>query len=121
MLGTRMASHTPDIERLLLDKARGSSLKFRLFILAASLLARYGDYVAKHRLARMIWDELESEHRPALGLLLEWARENGQANGSRFNQAIEACEQPIDAWPLFDVERNSEAFAKLAERRASAL
>jgi hypothetical protein len=121
MLNVQAARRTPDIERLLLDTARVAHANARLFILAAGWLALYGDYVAKHRLARLVRDELEPEHRPTLGLLLDWAREHGEANGSRFNLAIEACGSAIDARPLFDVERRNAVFARLAERRASKL
>lgn len=121
MLNVRAARRTPDIERLLLDTARVASWNSRLFVLAAGWLALYGDYVAKHRLARLVADELESEYRPTLGLLLDWAKARGGANGSRFNLAIKACGRPADARPLFEVERRNPALARLAERRASAL
>src|ERR1051325_10914724 len=85
MLNVKAAARTPDLERLLLDTARVASANFRLFMLAASWLAEYGDYVAKHRLARLIGDELEREYRPALGLTLEWAKDHGDSNSSRFN------------------------------------
>lgn len=121
MLNVPAARKTPDVERLLLDTARVASANSRLFILAASWLAQYGNYVAKHRLARLIGDELEPEHRPTLGLLLDWAKEHGDRNGSRFNLAIEACGPARDARPLFDAERGNALFARLAEQRASAL
>src|SRR4051812_43582333 len=91
MINVAPARQTPDIERLLLDTARVSPGNSRLFILAASWLALYGDYVARHRLARLIRDELEPQHRPTLGLALDWAAQHGDLNGSRFNLAIDAC------------------------------
>src|SRR5438874_635172 len=121
MLNVQAAARTPDIERLLLDTARVASANFRLFILAASWLAQYGDYVAKHRLARLIGDELEAEHRPALGLMLEWAKDHGDSNSSRFNLAIDACGSARDQRPLLDVERRNSLLARLAEKRASVL
>ncbi|MCY2952408.1 MAG: GntR family transcriptional regulator [Planctomycetota bacterium] len=121
MLNVREAGNTPDIEHLLLDTARVASANSRLFILAASWLALYGDYVTKHRLARLIGDELEPEHRTTLGFLLEWAKENGEGNGARFNLAIAACNAAADPGPLSDVERRNAAFSRLAEQRASAL
>jgi len=124
MFNTAPAARSPDLERLLLDTARVAGENSRAFILAASWLARYGDYVARHRLARLVGDELEDEHRPALGLLLDWARERGPANGARFNLAIAACRTAVAAAvarPLFDVERRNATFALLAERRASDL
>src|SRR5687768_15672578 len=107
MANVKPAARTPDVERLLLDTARVASANFRLFILAASWLAQYGDYVAKHRLARLVHDELESEHRPTLGFLLEWAKDHGDSNGFRFNLAIDACGSAQDHRPLLDVERQN--------------
>jgi hypothetical protein len=121
MSNVKAAARTPDLERLLLDTARVASANFRLFILAASWLAQYGDYAAKHRLARLIRDELEPEHRPTLGLLLEWAKEHGDSTGSRFNLAIDACGSARDHRPLLDIERRNSLFTRLAERRASVL
>ena len=121
MLNVKTASRTPDIERLLLDTARVCQANSRLFVLAASWLALYGDYVARHRLAHLIRRELEAEYRPALGLLLDWARGNGVTNGSRFNLAIKACAPATIPQPLFDVERRTGTLARLAEQRASTL
>lgn len=121
MLNVEASPRTPDVDRLLLDTARTGSANSRLFILAASWLARHRDYVDEHRLARLIRGELEAEHRPALGLLLEWAGEHRAADGSSFDAAVEACGSAIDAYPLFDVERRNTVFARLAEQRASAL
>lgn len=121
MLNVQPAEETPDVEHLLLDTARVTSANSRLFVMAASWLARYGDYVAKHRLATSIRDELEAEHRPTLGFLLDWARSHGDVNTSHFNLAIDACGSAIDARPMFDVERRNVALARLARERASAL
>jgi DNA-binding MarR family transcriptional regulator len=121
LLNVEAADQAPDVERLLLDTARVASANSRLFILAGSWLALFGDYVAKHRLAQLILDELEAEHRPTLGFLLEWATENSAENGRRFNGAILACGRATDERPLFDVERRNEAFASLAQQRASKL
>jgi hypothetical protein len=121
MLNVKAAGRTPDIERLLLDTARVCSAHSRLFVLAASWLALYGDYVARHRLAHLVRRDLEVEYQSVLGLLLDWARENGVTNGSRFNLAIRACAPAASAQPLFDVERRTPALARLAEQRASSL
>ena len=56
MINVMPAVREPDSERLLLDTSRVSSANSRLFILAASWAALYGDYIAKHRLARLIGD-----------------------------------------------------------------
>jgi hypothetical protein len=121
MFNAQPARQTPDLERLLLDTTRVASANSRIFILAVSWLAQYGEHVAKHRLVRLIITELESEHKPTLGMLLELAKTRGASNRSRFNQAIDACGTAVDARPLFDIERQHSTFAKLAERRASAL
>ena len=92
MLNVQATGQTTDIERLLLDTARVGSANSRIFILAASWLARYGgDYVAKQRLAQKIGDELEAEHRPVMGFLLEWAREHSESSKKHFDRAIKAC------------------------------
>jgi DNA-binding GntR family transcriptional regulator len=121
MFNVHPAENTPDVERLLLDTARAAAANSRLFVMAATWLAAYGDYVAKHRLARLIGDELEPEHRPTLGFLLDWVRSRGGANGSRFNLAIDACGAAQDARPLTDLEHRSPVFSRLAEKRASPL
>ncbi|MBA3273861.1 MAG: hypothetical protein H0T11_08335 [Chthoniobacterales bacterium] len=121
MLNVESAKETPDLERLLLDTAHAASSNSRLFILAASWLARYGEYVAKHRLTRLIGSELEREYRPTLGFLLEWAKERGKSNALRFNQAIQACGEAIDARPLSDLEYRNVTYSRLAEQRASVL
>jgi hypothetical protein len=121
MLNVEPSDRTPDLERLLLDSARAAPANSRLFVLAATWLTRYGDAVAKHRLARLVRDELEPEHRPTLGFLLDWVRRRGSANTKRFNRAIRACGRKVDERPLFDVERRNPALAELARQRASPL
>jgi hypothetical protein len=121
LINVEPARATPDLERLLLDTVRAAPSNSRLFVVAASWLASYGDFVAKHRLTRLIDDELEHEHRPTLGFLLEWAKERTKANAARFNRAIAACVTADLPRPLSDVERATPAFSRLAEQRASAL
>ncbi len=121
MFNVAPAKATPDIERLLLDTARAASGNSRLFILTAGWLALYGEYVAKHRLFRLILDELEPEFRPTLGYLLEWVKLYTDKNGDRFNQAIDACGSAVDARPLLDVDRRNDALAQLAQEQASPL
>jgi len=119
MFNVAAAAEDVDIERLLLDTARAGSGNARLFVLAASWLAQYGEAVATLRLARMILDELERAHRPTLGFMLEWAQR--QRGDKRFERAIKSCGDAIDARPLFDVERQNKTLSRLAEQRASAL
>jgi Bacterial regulatory proteins, gntR family len=122
MLNVPPARRTPDLERLILDTARSASANSRLFVLAASWLARYGDYVARHRLARLISDELEEEHRPTLGFLLEWARKNGvKSKNFRSNLPMKACKPADVPRPLTDIEHQNPVFSRLSKERASAL
>lgn len=122
MLNVQPAPQTPDLERLILDTARIASSNSRLFVLAASWLARYGDYVARHRLTRLIRDELEMEHRPTLGFLLEWAKKNGgKSNDFRFNLPIKACKTTSTPRPLTDLEHRNLVFSRLSKDRASSL
>ena len=121
MLNVAPARTTPDLELLLLDTARAASGHARLFILAASWLALYGEYVARHRLARLIRDELEAEYRPMMGMLLDWAASHGQGHCCRFNRAIAACDRPKNGHPLLDIDSASPELARLAEGEASPL
>jgi len=122
MLNVQATGQTTDIERLLLDTARVGSANSRIFILAASWLARYGgDYVAKQRLAQKIGDELEAEHRPVMGFLLEWAREHSESSKKHFDRAMKACGRAKDFRPLLEVDRRNAFLIRLAEQQASAL
>jgi hypothetical protein len=121
MLNVLPAENTPDIERLLLDTARAAPANSRLFILTAGWLALYGDFVARHRLARLILEDLEPEHRPTLGFLLEWVKAHSADSDHHFNQSIDACGSAIDARPLLDVDRRNPALSRLAEEEASPL
>ncbi len=110
-----------DVEYLLLDTARMAAMNSRLFILAVTWLSQYGSYVARHRLARLIGDELENEHRQTMGLMLDLAKQKGADSAHRFNKAIEACGEVIDHKPLLDVSRRSDLLAKISRQSASAL
>jgi hypothetical protein len=67
----------------------------------------------------MILDDLEKQHRPTLGLLLETAQV--RRGDLRFGKALDACGSAIDAGPLFDVDRRNAFFVRLAEQNASPL
>jgi len=110
---------SPDLERLLLETARMAASDPRLFIMAATWLSRYGDLIAKHRLMKLISQELEEEYRPCLGLLLEIVKH--LSGKDHFNGAIAKCQPAPKPQPLFEVERRNESFRRLAERRASAI
>jgi len=107
----------PDLERLLLETARQAPHMARLFIMAATWLHRYGDLVAKHRLKRLIRDELEHEHRAALGLLLDIAQQG--THPEKFASVIRELSPASEARPLFDVERANAKLAERSRRRAS--
>ena len=113
----RPAGVSPDLERLLLATARAASGNSRLVIMAATWLCRYGSLIAKHRLKRLIIDELEPQYQPVLGLLLDTVRQ--WTGASRFNAAIGICDPADSPRPLFEIERANEAFRRMAEARAS--
>jgi hypothetical protein len=117
MLNVAPANHMPDVERLLLDTARLAPGNVRLFLLAATWLHRFGSYVAGHRLARMVRDELEENARPVLGLMLEWA------GGINLKYAIEACHGTAlqVGRPLSDAENGMAVLRRQAEQSASTL
>jgi len=108
---------SPDLERLLLETARHVPGMARLFIMAATWLHRYGDLIAKHRLKRLIGDELEHEYHAALGLLLDIAQQG--THPAQFASIIRELSPASEARPLFDIERGSAALAERAWRRAS--
>jgi hypothetical protein len=117
--GAPPAEGTIDLERLILDTARHASEMARLFIMAATWLHRFGDLVAKHRLKRLIRDELAQEHHPVLGLLLDTAHQG--THPAEFESVIKLLKPARHARPLFDVERANEILSRRVERRASAL
>ena len=115
------AATWPDVEALLLDTARQAGGNARLFVMAATWMARHGQRVSGPRLARLIRDELEPQFKPVMGLLLNqsqaWA--GGRATG--VEMAIDACEPAAKARPLFDIASRNPTLMRLAERDASPL
>jgi hypothetical protein len=107
----------PDLERLLLDTARQAPAMARLFIMAATWLHRYGDLIAKHRLKRLIRDELEREHHAALGLLLDIAQQG--THPAQFASIIRELTPASEPHPLFDIDRSTPQLAERSRRRAS--
>ncbi len=118
LLSCRPAVREPDLERLLLDTARACPANARLFVLAVTWLAAYGNFVARHRLKRLVATELEPEHQAALGLILASAVRHGASRDLLI--AASACAPARPARPLFNVHRAS-GLGALAERSASAL
>lgn len=113
------ATQTPDLERLVLDTVRSASGNARLFIMAATWLNQYGEFLARHRFKRMITDELETEYRSVMGMLLDIAQQG--THPLRFQTFIDLLRPAGDrpAHPLFDISRSSPGFIERAKRRAS--
>lgn len=119
LFGSEPSGRTPDLERLLLDTARSCERNARLLPLVVTWLVSYGQFVARHRLKRLILDELEPKFQAALGLIIEEAVANGATRDLLIASA--ACEPLATARPLSAVQRDSRALAEIAARRASAL
>lgn len=115
------AGQTPDVEALLLNTVRRAGGNSRLFIMAATWLKHFADFVAKRRLAMLIRDELENEYQPVMGLLLDWVRTNSGRSHHRYREAIGYCAEAREVGPLLRVNRRNEVLRQLAERRASAI
>ncbi len=119
LFNTAQAAQSPDLERLLIDTSKAARDDARLFIMAATWLCRYSTLIAKHRLKRLILDELPAGDRAPLGLLLDTARQ--QTGEDRFSAALAECSPAPAAQPFFSIERSNPALARLAKRRASDL
>lgn len=116
LFGGRAARTSPDLERLLLDTARLAPTSARLFYLAVTWLSQYGNFVARHRLKRLVEVELAHSHQPALAALLGLAVKHGASKELLI--ATDPCHAADEAGPLFDVHRRSPAQADLARRHA---
>lgn len=117
--GERPPAGAIDLERLLLDTARHCHEMSRLFVVAATWLHLYGSMVAKHRLKRLIDEELEGEFRPVLGLLLETAQRG--THPPEFASVLRSLRTAVPPRPLFRASQSSPALAALARDRASDL
>jgi len=111
------ASATPDLERLLLDTARQLHLNGRLLPLVATWLVEHGLYIARHRLKRLIVDELEPEYQSALGLLLETAVEHGAP--AELRRLCKVCDVSAQLIPLSASFRDDSALIQIAHQTAS--
>lgn len=111
--------NSPDLERLLLDTARESPGMARLFIMAATWLRSYGVVIARHRLKKLIREELEPEHHPVLGLLLDIAQQG--THPPEFASVLRTLRPAPKARPLFEIERSDARLAARAERMATEL
>ncbi|MFG0313157.1 MAG: hypothetical protein ACF8LL_03095, partial [Phycisphaerales bacterium] len=106
----------PDIERLILDTARELPSNPRLFPLVITWLVEHGFFVARHRLKHLATTELESEHKPVLGLLLDEAIDHGAPAELRIVRDI--CTPHTTSRPLFDAYRDP-SLADIAKSTAS--
>lgn len=118
LFGSRPTRTTPDLESLLLDTARLAHGSARLFCLAVTWLSQYGNFVARHRLKRLVETNLEADHQPVLGALLTLAVKHGASR--ELLVAADVCGPADTPGPLFDVQRRSPALARIAQRHACA-
>ncbi len=108
-----------DLERLLLDTAREAPAMARLFVVAATWLHQLHDTVARHRLTRLVADELEVEHRPVLGLLLDVAQQGTHPRA--FTSVVARLPAASPPRPLFEAFRRSEGMTEIARSRTADL
>ncbi|MBI1337327.1 MAG: hypothetical protein GC164_10240 [Phycisphaera sp.] len=113
LFGARPSRRTPDLERLLLDTALVAPHYARLFTLSVTWLSQYDSFIARHRLKRLINDELEQEARPILGLILDLAIKHGAT--PTLNTAGKECGSFDEPRPLFEVHARSAARKHLAK------
>ncbi|MGH7132405.1 MAG: hypothetical protein ACREJO_10720 [Phycisphaerales bacterium] len=113
------AGREPDLERLLLETARGLGGNARLLPLVVTWLVEFNGFVAKHRLKRLAAAELEGEASAGLGLLLDAAI--GAGASAELAVARGVC-RPLKAGrPLTEDLRADGRLAGIAERHASGL
>lgn len=118
LFGTTPSRRSPDLERLLLDTVRLAPTNARLFVLAVTWLSQYANFVARHRLKRLVLTELEPEARPVLGLILDLAIQHGAAGN--LNIAANVCGKATPPRPLFDIHASSDTRRQFAQRAACA-
>jgi len=117
LFNCRASPKTPDLERLLLDTARVCPDNALLLPLVVTWLSQYGQFVARHRLKRLVQSELGLEHSATLGLIVEQAI---TAGGTRELLIVsEACEPHRPEGPLSQTQRAEASLAKITKRHAS--
>ncbi len=119
LFGCEPSRRVPDLERLLLDTARKCPDNARLLPLAATWLVAYGQFVARHRLKRLVQTELDPEPQAILGLLVEEAVRHGATRELLI--ISDECRPLTPALPLSRAQRDQESLARISKRRASAL
>jgi len=116
LFGSRPARSSPDLERLLLDTARLAPASARLFYLAVTWLSQYGNFVARHRLKRLVETELTASQQPVLAVLLALAVKHGASRELLI--AADVCNRAVEAGPLFEVHRHHLLLPDLARHYA---
>lgn len=119
LFGCEPSRESPDLERLLIDTARKCPDNARLLPLAVTWLVEYGQFVARHRLKRLVQTELEPEPQAILGLLIEEAVRHGATRELLI--VSEECYLLSPAVPLSQVQRDQDSLTRISERRASEL
>lgn len=119
LLNCEPSDETPDLERLLLDTARRCPNNARLFPLTVTWLVSFDQYVARHRLRRLVIEELEPEYQAQLGLLIETAVEQGATRDLLI--VSEVCQRASNPHPLHVVQQESEVLRQIAFKNATAL
>lgn len=104
-----------DLERLMLDTARAMPFLARLYNTTATWLHAYGDLVAKHRLRRLIANELGHEHHAPLGAVLDCAQA-GQ-NPREFASIVVVLKPADEPMPLVASLRSRPAMVQWAKDR----
>ena len=88
-----------DLERLLLDTSRAMRHVARLYNTTATWLHDFGDLVAKHRLRRLIGDELAIDDHAPLGAVLDCAQE--AQNPREFASVVGVLQPAREPSPLY--------------------
>jgi len=110
---------TPDLERLLLETARQCSGNERLLPLITTWVVAYGLFIARHRLKRIVVEELEQDSQPVLGLLIETAVELGATRDLLIVPQV--CRPLPYPRPLYNNQQEHPLLEGVARRNASAL
>lgn len=113
MFNVTPSDTAPDLERLLIDTAKVAGEDPRLFGMAATWMSKYAHFIAKHRLARMVSDELSIPQSAVLGLLIDFARRFAKA--PILPLVLRACTRLANPRPLFSADRSNHAFAQVAK------
>lgn len=110
---------TPDIEFLLISTAELTPQFARLLPMTVSWLTQFEKLVCRHRLAVFAKQIQSQEQSAILGYMLSCVRANN--GSSHFNLAIQHCSPLPKPQPLYDIDRQNEKLAKLAEKFACKL